>query len=698
MRVTLFRTPAARASRALRFSLGLLALGSTSVPGFAQTTAVSAATAGVAAPAITRFGHSLGLESPSTQLTLTVWLNMHNRAAFDARVKALYTPGSPTFHQWMNDADMKAYAPTAAEVAAVKAELKAHNLTVQSSDPMGLSVRFQGKVSDIESSFHTQISRYTVQGEMVRTTSSLPQLSGGAAGLVHHVAGLNSLRLKPMIHYPMNPKTGKQFAGVPTARAGADGLVYASQCFYLPSSITLSGVNSNDGTTPVLSKFNGLSYGADPANTAQGTLAPCGYSPAQVQTFYGLKKAYDLGYTGTGQTIVIIDSYLQPNALANLTEFSKLYKLPAPTTSTYKEYNPYGATMPGSLYGTDGETDLDLQWAHAIAPGAKLALVQTFSEDEEDQQAGILYAVTQHLGNVISLSYGYPESFTGPLALDVFSQVVEIAAAEGIAFQASSGDSGDDTVNGNGLDVDAPADSPYATAVGGTSIGTLPGDASTVYTVGWGNNIGFLSFTDTQLVDPPLTEFYAGSGGGTSAYFSKPAYQAALPGKQRLLPDVSALADPFTGGEFVTVDPTTGEQVVEVVGGTSLASPIFSGIWALVVEAAGGPLGQAAPYVAAAPASIIKDVVPFVGGDNVTGTITDPGGTTAYSASTLSQPLGTTTQFVSALWDAGQGEYLNLTFGTDTSLKVTKGWDNVTGYGTPDVGAYFTETGVKPKQ
>ncbi len=676
---------------AARLSLGLLALGLMTGTGIAQSLDAHIA------PAIQRMGQNLGQESPATELTLTAWLNMHNRADFDARVKALYTPGSPTFHKWLTDADLKTYAPTAAEIETVKAELKAHNLVVTSVDALNMSIRFQGKTSDIESALRTQINRYSVKGTLVRTSSSAPQLAGAAGALVHHIAGLNSMPLSPMLTRPVNPLTGKPFAGVPLKSGGPNGIYFASECFYAPVSVTLAGVSASDGVTPVTASYSGLSYGAAPSNTARGTLAPCGYSAAEVQKFYGLDVAYGLGYTGTGQTIVIIDSYVQTTALSDLQAFSSINHLPAITSANYTAYNPYGAINTGTQFGTAEETDLDLQWAHAAAPGAKLALVQTFSEDEEDQQAGILWAVENHLGNVISLSYGYPETFTGPLALDIFSQVAEVAASQGVSLHASSGDSGDDTVNGNGLDVDAPADSPYATAIGGTSIATSPVDGS-VHTVGWGNNIAFLSFDAHDPYDPPVTEFYAGSGGGTSHYFDKPAFQSSLPGTKRLLPDVSALADPYTGAEFVYTDVATGGQYVGVIGGTSLAAPIFSGIWSLVNEYAGMPLGQAAPYIASAPGSIIEDVLPLVGPANTTGTITDPKGTTQYSAAALSQPLDTTTQFVSAIWNLGGGEFINVTFGTDTSLLVTQGWDNVTGFGTPNIGAALVELGATAKK
>ena len=685
-------------SSAARLSLGLLALGLASANGIAQSADAHTA------PAISQLGLNLGEESPSTNLMLTVWLNLHNRAALDAKVTDLYTPGSASFHKWLTDVDLKQFAPTAAESAAVEAELKAHNLTVTSVDPYHLSVQFEGKASDIERAFNTQINRYSVRGQLVRTTSVRPQLSGAAAGLVQHVAGLNGMHGKPMLIRAASLKTGKPYAGVPltTAQAKPDGLVYASDCFYAPGSVTLTGINALNGASPVTSTFSGLTYGADADNTAEGTLAPCGYSASQVQKFYGLDVAYGQGYTGTGQTVVIIDAYRQPTAKPDLVAFSELYQLPAITAANYTEYNPFGAISTGASFGTDQETDLDLQWVHATAPGANLALIQAYSDSEQDMQQATLYAITNHLGNVISFSYGYPESLTGAYASGVFNQIAEMAAAEGISIQVSTGDSGD---FGRATDykLSAPdvngwfADSPYATAVGGTSIGTSPADGS-VYTTGWGNNVGFLSYDANELYDPPQTEFYGGSGGGKSTFFAKPAYQSGLPGSQRLLPDVSALADPFTGAEFVYTDASSGIQYVGVVGGTSLAAPIFSGIWTLANEFAGASLGQAAPYIAAAPSPLIADVLPFTGPDNVVGSITDPAGATAYSPTDLSQPLFTTTQYVSSLWNVGGGEYINLTFGTDTSLNVTQGWDNVTGYGTPNVGAALTALGVIAKQ
>ncbi len=653
-----------------------------------------------AVPAIAALGQHLGQESPETPLILTAWLTLHNQEELDQRVQALYTAGSPTFHQWLTPADLETYAPTPAEVAAVLAELKAHNLTVVSVDPMNLSVRFTGKTADVENAFHTQVNRYTVHGELTREASAAPALGGKAAGLVRHVSGFNLLKPKLNLTYPKNPRTGLAPAGIPVEAGRANGIYFSSQCFFNPASVSLSGLSAADGVTPVTATYTGLTYGANPNNTAEGTLAPCGYSAAEVASFYGLDTAFGLGYTGTGETIVLIDAYQEPTVQADAATYSSINGLPALTADNFEVYTPYGANELGSTYGVDVETDLDVELAHAAAPGAKLALILGFSEDEEDIQSAILYAVTNKIGNVISVSYGYPEFYYGALASSIYSEIVEVGAAEGIAINVSSGDAGDDTSYGGPATVEAPADSPYATAVGGTSVAyTAPG--APIFQTGWGNNLTSLAenVNGTELLfDPPATGFYAGSGGGISAYFAKPAYQAALPGPGRHMPDVSALADPYTGAEFVYTDAATGKQFVSVVGGTSLAAPVFSGIWTIVDEYFGFPLGQAAPYVAATVGSFITDIVPLTGPANVSGTVTDPSGTTTYSATALAQPLFTTTEFASGLWNAGGDNYYALTFGTDSSLNVTQGWDNVTGYGTPNIGRVLQGIGAKPKQ
>ena len=695
-------SPISRVTLVGRGSFGLLTLS------LLATSLLAQPSESHVAPAILSQGQNLGQESPSTSLMLTAWLRLHNRPELDARVEQLYTPGSATFHKWLTNADLKAYAPTAAEIETVKRELAANHLTITSIDPLNLSVRFSGKTSDVESAFRTQINRYTVQGKVVRASSSRPTLSGAAGALLSHISGINSMPATPYLARAINPATKKAFAGVPLAKAktmakaSPDGLVYSGNCFSKPATVTLTGVSFKDFTTPVTDVVSGLVFGGNSMTGANGEYIACGYSPSEVQGFYGLEAAYSLGYTGTGQTIVLIDAYLEPTALSDSNAFNQMYGLPMFTSSNYTEYNPQGAVIPGSKENWADETDLDLQWAHAMAPGAKIALVQTYSNEESDLQGGALYAITNHLGDVISLSFGTPEYFEGPFDADNWNQIAELGASKGIALNVATGDSGDFTIGGYEPvpDVSVPADSPYVTAVGGTTIGISPIDGKP-YTTGWGNNLNEISIYAGLELDPPVDGYFVGGGGGgSSSFFAKPAYQSSLAGSGRQLPDVSALADDYTGVEFVYTSTFDGNQYVGVIGGTSLASPIFSGIWALVNDYSGRSVGQAAPYIAAfAHTPFMEDVLPITGPANVTVSETEAGVTTKFSSIDLSQPLDNTTQYVSALWDdTGNGQYGTITFGTDSSLTVTQGWDNVTGYGTPNIGAGLAAIGAAAKK
>jgi subtilase family serine protease len=265
----------------------------------------------------------------------------------------------------------------------------------------------------------------------------------------------------------------------------------------------------------------------------------------------------------------------------------------------------------------------------------------------------------------------------------------------------------------------APADSPYATAVGGVTL-ALNADNSIAWQAGWGNNETLLAETGS-VFDPPLFfGFIGGSGGGMSncvtvdanfnclGGFPKPSYQKALPGKYRQLPDISWLADPYTGGVIAISLPFQVPSLTwQVWGGTSLACPMFSGLWAIANQEAGAPLGLAAAYVYSRPAGAVNDIVPVGAKHNVTGSIQESA--TVTVPYTASQMLGgsVTGNYISALWDYEPyaDTALIISFGMDcsaeppaafygtlctdpTRLKTKVGWDNVTGVGTPNGQAF----------
>jgi subtilase family serine protease len=307
----------------------------------------------------------------------------------------------------------------------------------------------------------------------------------------------------------------------------------------------------------------------------------------------------------------------------------------------------------------------------------------------QDIDIALLYTAAHHLGNVISFSYGTPEIFLAPADLDETNLLTEVAAISGISANFSSGDSGDYTEDGIPAAVSYPASSQYGTAVGGISL-ALNGSNAIKWQSGWGTNNNLLD-GDGLVSDPPAGSFYAGSGGGPSVFFSKPGFQSQLPGSFRLLPDIAWIGDPYTGVVIdLTEDGVYPPREWLAIGGTSVACPMFSALWAIANQEAGTALGQAARYVYSMPSSTITDIVPVGSSTNVTGAITDASGITSYSASDLAQPLEGTTVFYDALWNVplNQGTVELVTFGTDTHLQTAPGWDDVTGVGVPKPKAF----------
>jgi subtilase family serine protease len=223
------------------------------------------------------------------------------------------------------------------------------------------------------------------------------------------------------------------------------------------------------------------------------------------------------------------------------------------------------------------------------------------------------------------------------------------------------------------------------------------------FQTGWGNNAvriadGVANATEGSAgqnppLDPPDVSlgFIGGSGGGTSRVYAKPSYQKKLAGTQRLQPDISMVADPFTGAEVVerSLDdkgnPQPGNLGMEVIGGTSLACPLFTGIWAIANQAHGSSLGQAAPRLYKLPASAITDITPVTSPTNITGTLTDAKGANQMISLQLAMPE-TAAPFYSAMYNSPNSPYrwMVLSFGTDSSLQTAVGWDNVTGLGVPN--------------
>ena len=637
-------------------------------------------------PKFTATAKNLGKVDPSTVIDVSIWLKPHNKADLDATAKELYNPKSPNYRRFLSKGEFAAkYAPTAEEGKKVQEYFAAKGLKVVSVGPNNFYVRGRGTVEQVSNAFHVSLNNYQVNGKTVRANTADPVVDGEAAELVASVAGLDSMAyshpLATTIPRIAPASTGRDSlaAAAKPAISGVGSLPFDSKCF-LGSGRTTTLTTAG---SPPTATYKGNGYSNNPLG--------CGYTPQNIQEAYNLTGLYKDGYDGKGQTIVIIDWCGSPTITQDANAFSAQFGLPKLTP---ENFNIIYTPTPSYCSSPDVEINIDVEWAHAIAPGAAIDLVVPPSASFQDVDQGYFYAVNYELGSVISGSYGSEELYTPESVLITEDLISETAAVLGISANFSSGDNGDFTFDEPAFfsaSVSAPADSPYATAVGGISL-ALTANNAIAWQTGWGTNENLLA-AGGQISDPPANGgfFNFGAGGGPSTYFAKPYYQSKLNGSGRHVPDVSWLADPFTGAYIAISEPfVVPELQYTVYGGTSLACPMFAALWAIANQVAGQPLGQAAPYLYTMPSGTITDIVPHTSKTNVTGTIVDASGTTQYSADSLAAPLEGTTGYFSALWNypLNPGVVFLLTFGTDSGLQTTAGYDYVTGVGVPNPKAF----------
>ncbi|MBE8523825.1 S8 family serine peptidase, partial [Amycolatopsis sp. H6(2020)] len=314
-----------------------------------------------------------------------------------------------------------------------------------------------------------------------------------------------------------------------------------------------------------------------------------------------------------------------------------------------------------------GEFAMDVQAAHAIAPEAKIAFVVGSRARYGDEVLdSIVQIVDRHLADVVSGSIitGYTPG-SAPDAIAAYERAFQEAAVEGITFTFAGGDSGGGGTDSGSRTVEYPASSPWVTAVGGTTLAIGPGNSYS-WEIGWATDETSLS-ADGKSWDPAPPGYQGkASGGGTSTVFPQPFYQrGVVPASfarappMRTVPDVAALADPdlclLIGETDYNLDGSLSYQVGNG-GGTSLSSPAFAGVEALLVQEH-GPLGFANPALYARPRSAYHAI-----GDN---------------------PAGTPDTVAFAVEKRGFADLITPGQYTDSNLVYAPGYNTVTGLGSP---------------
>jgi len=305
-----------------------------------------------------------------------------------------------------------------------------------------------------------------------------------------------------------------------------------------------------------------------------------GYNPAQIRQAYGFNLLSGLSgkqynNAGQGETIAIVDAFADPAISHDVQQFDEQFNIGGaagnpPSTGFLTVVNKYGGspqnvTGPG-YSGWDAETSIDVEWAHAIAPGANILLLEAATNNMADLDAAVQYAASQPNVCVVSMSYGLNSEFANEYVYDsLYSTPV---GHQGVAFVAASGD--------YGANQSYQQASPNLIVVGGT---TLPADQN-------GNPVRFQEVGWSLGSDPFNTAL--ASGGGISQYEAQPPYQQGIVTQSTIYktgPDVAFDADPATGvSVYDSLSTPTGLPWGEY-GGTSISSPMWAGLIAIADQA-----------------------------------------------------------------------------------------------------------------
>jgi len=436
------------------------------------------------------------------------------------------------------------------------------------------------------------------------------------------------------------------------------------------------------------------------------------FAPGDINTAYDMKPLLSGGNNGTGQTIVIAgQSYISVSDIENFESAAGLAKK-----------DPNLILVPGSGDGTttsagdEGESDLDLEWSGAMAPGATIDFVYSGSDPNYSVFDAMQYAVDSMLGNILSVSYGACETELTPTEESQLEAIMQQGASQGQTIIAASGDEGSTacfqsptTTNPTlavqeALAVNYPASSQYVTGVGGTEI-SATNDANSTY---WDTTSGTDIINSLKTYIPEISwndEAYllqnggsglSASGGGLSALFTQPSWQSTYftttgesnpSSGNRLVPDVSFYASPsFAGYLYCTSDQSdwnmtvapfqTGscgsgfrasasDSTLTVAGGTSFAAPIFAGMLADLNQKAG-----------------------YTSGTGGQGNINPMLYKLASNSSTYATAFHDVTSGNNECL-AG-GTYCSSTSGAETKYSAGTGYDLVTGLGSVDLNALAT--------
>jgi subtilase family serine protease len=512
------------------------------------------------------------LESMSLRFSMTA----AQQADLSQLLANQLNPSSGSYHQWLTPEQFGTrFGLSSADIAKVSAWLTSQGFTITRTARSATFISFSGTVAQVQQAFGASIHNLSINGEAHFSNVTDPVLPSAIAGVVTSIVGLNDFKPKPHL------------------RARSAASIDPSQPHYTQ---TLSGVTSH--------------Y----------------ISPADFYTIYDENPLLTAStpINGTGVTVAVMGNtdLTAGNVLpdANIAQFRTAAGLPAINLKLQSAI-PSGGSDAGVSASDIDEAHLDIEWSSTAAPGATILYVYSSNNIFADS---LTYAIDNKVAPIITISYGLCESSWGTAMLASYNNLLALANAQGQTVVSSSGDAGATDCDGvglatEGLNVDFPSSSPYATSAGGTMFSGDVATPATYWSSTNGTNGGSaLAYIPEQPWNETTTSAGLGyddgtgggaGGGGASAFFSKPAWQTGtgVPSdSSRDLPDIALNAAAIHDGYLVcSAGDGQGETPCtngflsangnpNVFGGTSFVAPTFAGILALVeqkVNPTGAPTG-----------------------------------------------------------------------------------------------------------
>ncbi|WP_406100065.1 protease pro-enzyme activation domain-containing protein [Streptomyces sp. NBC_01013] len=583
-----------------------------------------------------------GATADSAKVAVRVHLAGRDAKGLAAYAAAVSDPSSPSYGTYLSAAQAQArFGATQDQIGRVSRWLESSGLTVTGANQHYVSAT--GEVARTEKAFGTQLRNYSKGSRTYRAPSTTASVPAALSDVVLAVSGLDNA-----------PHRSSHDEVLPPPDA----------------------VFRNSG--PFSSYFGSKTASTLPsAYGAKVPYAVKGYTGKQLRAAYGAGS-----YTGKGVTVAITDAYASPTIAEDAAEYAKRNGDAPYGHGQFSQVLPadYTKTEECGASGWYGEETLDVEAVHAVAPDAHIVYVGGASCYDNDLLDSLNKVVDHRLADIVSNSWGDIEANQTPDLALAYDQVFKMGAVEGIGFYFSSGDDGDNVASTGTKQIDVPSNSAWVTSVGGTSLAVGKHDTYQ-WETGWGTLNAPLAADGKSWTGFP-GPYTSGAGGGTSSTVKQPSYQrgivpdslARANGKTRMrtAPDIAAVADPNTGflvGQTQTLpDGSLGYDEYRI-GGTSLAAPVIAGVQALAQQAQRGrPIGFANPAIYARYHS------------------------KAYHDVT-DHPLGADRDLAVARvdftngYDAAGGLRTSVrSLGKDASLSAVRGYDDVTGVGTPASG------------